>query len=131
MTMMPKRAGSRGFTLVELTIALLLMAGMAAVLFGEVLDGEEAARLGLAYRCVENDQLLPAAQTIAGRAASAPRARNSRAAATVGASGSPKFSAATFEPTVRFGVSGVDRPMMPIRAPPTLTMMEGLAHDGE
>jgi enoyl-CoA hydratase len=46
---------------------------MAAVVFGEVLDGEEAARVGLAWRCVDDDRLLPAAQEMAARAASAPR----------------------------------------------------------
>ena len=35
---------------------------MAAVVFGEVLDGEEAARAGLAWRCVDDDRLLPAAR---------------------------------------------------------------------
>jgi enoyl-CoA hydratase len=48
-------------------------AAMAAVLFGEVLDGEEAARVGLAYRCVDDDQLLDAAHAMAAKAASAPR----------------------------------------------------------
>jgi enoyl-CoA hydratase len=46
---------------------------MAAVVFGEVLDGEEAARVGLAWRCVDDDSLLPAAQEMARRAAAAPR----------------------------------------------------------
>jgi enoyl-CoA hydratase len=46
---------------------------MAAVVFGEVMDGEEAARVGLAYRCVDDDQLLAVAQAMAARAASAPR----------------------------------------------------------
>ena len=46
---------------------------MAAVVFGEVMDGAEAERLGLVHRCVEDDQLLPAAQEMAARAASAPR----------------------------------------------------------
>jgi enoyl-CoA hydratase len=45
----------------------------AAVLFGEVLDGEEAARVGLALRCVNDDELVAAAQEMAARAASAPR----------------------------------------------------------
>ena len=49
-------------------------AAMAAVVFGEVLDGEEAARTGLAYKCVEDDQLLAASQEMAARAASRPRA---------------------------------------------------------
>jgi enoyl-CoA hydratase len=48
-------------------------AAMAAVVFGEVIDGAEAERIGLAHRCVDDDQLLPAAQTMAARAASAPR----------------------------------------------------------
>jgi enoyl-CoA hydratase len=46
---------------------------MAAVVFGEVLDGEEAARLGLAFRCVADDELLAVAHAMAARAASAPR----------------------------------------------------------
>jgi enoyl-CoA hydratase len=46
---------------------------MAAVIFGEVMDGEEAARVGLAHRCVADEDLLPAAQAMAARAAAAPR----------------------------------------------------------
>ncbi len=48
-------------------------ATMAAVIFGEVLDGAEAERVGLVYRCVDDDALLGAAQEMAARAASAPR----------------------------------------------------------
>ncbi len=48
-------------------------AAMAAVVFGEVLDGAEAERVGLAYRCVDDDALLDAAHEMAARAASAPR----------------------------------------------------------
>jgi len=46
---------------------------MAAVVFGEVMEGAEAERLGLVHRCVDDDQLLPAAQEMAARAAGAPR----------------------------------------------------------
>ncbi len=46
---------------------------MAAVLFGEVLDGAAAERCGLVYRCVPDDQLLDVAHELAARAASAPR----------------------------------------------------------
>lgn len=46
---------------------------MAAVLFGDVLDGETAERVGLAYRCVDDDALLAAAHDMAARAAAAPR----------------------------------------------------------
>ena len=48
-------------------------AAMAAVVFGEVLDGAEAERVGLVYRCVDDDALLDAAHEMAARAASAPR----------------------------------------------------------
>jgi enoyl-CoA hydratase len=48
-------------------------AAMAAVVFGEVLDGPEAARVGLVYRCVADDELLDHAQQFAHGAASAPR----------------------------------------------------------
>ena len=48
-------------------------ATMAAVLFGEVMDGAEAERVGLVHRCVDDDQLLAAAQEMAARAAAAPR----------------------------------------------------------
>jgi enoyl-CoA hydratase len=46
---------------------------MAAVVFGEVLDGPEAERVGLVHRCVDDDDLLTVAHEMAARAASAPR----------------------------------------------------------
>ncbi len=46
---------------------------MAAVVFGQVLDGKESERVGLSYRCVPDDQLLEAAHEFARGAASAPR----------------------------------------------------------
>jgi len=48
-------------------------AAHAAVVFGEVLDGAQAERVGLVWRCVPDDELAEAAQTMAARAASAPR----------------------------------------------------------
>ncbi len=45
----------------------------AAVLFGEVLSGEQAERVGLVYRCVADDELADAAQAMAERAAGGPR----------------------------------------------------------
>ena len=48
-------------------------ATFAAVVFGEVMDGAEAERVGLVHRCVEDDQLLSAAHEMAARAAAAPR----------------------------------------------------------
>jgi len=46
---------------------------MAAVVFGQVLNGPEAERVGLAYKCVPDDELLGAAHDFARGAASAPR----------------------------------------------------------
>jgi enoyl-CoA hydratase len=48
-------------------------AAFATVMFGEILDGAEAERIGLVWRCVEDDQLMVEAQKIAARAASIPR----------------------------------------------------------
>jgi enoyl-CoA hydratase len=42
------------------------------VLGGEVLDGEEAARAGLAWRCVDDDELLSVAREIGQKAGAAP-----------------------------------------------------------
>ena len=55
----------------------------ATVLFGEVLDGAEAERVGLVWRCVPDDELLGAAQEMAERAAAAPRELARRIKATI------------------------------------------------
>ncbi len=55
----------------------------AAVLFGEVLDGAEAERVGLVWRCVDDDELLPTAVELAGRAASAPPELSRRTKRTI------------------------------------------------
>ncbi len=48
-------------------------ATFAGVVFGEVMDGAEAERVGLVHRCYDDDQLLAAAHEMAARAATAPR----------------------------------------------------------
>lgn len=48
-------------------------AAAATVLFGEVLDGAEAERVGLVWRCVDDDQLLATAHEMARKAADTPR----------------------------------------------------------
>lgn len=58
---------------------------LATVLFGEVLDGAEAERVGLVWRCVPDAGLLAAAQEMAERAASAPRELARRTKATIAA----------------------------------------------
>jgi enoyl-CoA hydratase len=49
-----------------------LQTTMALVVFGEVVDGARAAEIGLAWRCVSDDDLLSEARVLAARAASAP-----------------------------------------------------------
>ncbi len=46
---------------------------MAMVVFGERLDGQRAAQIGLAWKCVEDEALLAEAQRLASRTARAPR----------------------------------------------------------
>ena len=55
----------------------------AAVLFGEVLDGAEAERSGLAWRCVDDDALLDTAASLAAKAAAGPPALARRLKATL------------------------------------------------
>jgi len=55
----------------------------AAVLFGEVLDGDVAERSGLVWRCVEDDELLDVAAAMAGKAAAGPPALARRIKATL------------------------------------------------
>lgn len=47
-------------------------AAAAAGLFGEEISGEKAEQLGLAWRCVPDEQVLPTAMELAGRAAKDP-----------------------------------------------------------
>jgi enoyl-CoA hydratase len=58
----------------------------AMVIFGEALSGEEAARVGLAWRCVDEDELLITAVALARRAADRPRELVVRAKAVLDAS---------------------------------------------
>jgi enoyl-CoA hydratase len=61
-------------------------AAAALVLFGESLTGEEAARVGLAWRCVDDEALLPTAVALARRAAERPRDLVARAKSVLDAS---------------------------------------------
>ncbi len=55
-----------------LTRAVGLQGAAAMTLFQDPLDGREAERVGLAWRCVPDEELLPLAQELAGRAAERP-----------------------------------------------------------
>ncbi len=48
-------------------------ATMATVVFGGIVDGAEAERLGIVHRCVDDESLATVAHDMAARAASAPR----------------------------------------------------------
>ena len=61
-----------GNTWMQLRIAGL-QTTMATALFGEVLSGAEAMRVGLAWKCVPDDELLPTARAVAAKAAAAPK----------------------------------------------------------
>lgn len=58
-------------------------AAAAMVLFGEVLDGMEAERCGLAWRCVDDEVLVDIAVEMAERAAAVPRELLTRTKATM------------------------------------------------
>jgi enoyl-CoA hydratase len=58
-------------------------AAAAMVLFGEVLDGEASSRIGLAWRCVDDDTLLDEARAMAATAASQPIELTRRTKATL------------------------------------------------
>ena len=58
-------------------------AAAALVLCGEALDGEQAAAIGLAWRCVPDDELADAARALARQAARRPRALLARAKQTL------------------------------------------------
>lgn len=60
-------------------------AAAAMVLFGEVLDGAEAERVGLVWRCVGDDELVDRAVEMAARAADGPPELVSRIRTTLGA----------------------------------------------
>jgi enoyl-CoA hydratase len=57
----------------------------AMVVFGEVLDGRAAERVGLVWRCVPDGELLTAAVELAAKAASAPPKLSERVRATMAA----------------------------------------------
>ncbi|HET9733318.1 MAG TPA: enoyl-CoA hydratase [Acidimicrobiales bacterium] len=63
-------------------------AAAAMVLFGQALNGEEAARRGLVWSCVDDDELMAEALGLAARAASGPPPLARRIKATLGLMGS-------------------------------------------
>jgi enoyl-CoA hydratase len=72
-------------------------AAAAMVIFGESLSGEEAARVGLAWRCVDDHELLGRAVALARRAADRPRELIARAKAVLDESAAIDTAAEAFE----------------------------------
>ena len=58
-------------------------AALAALLFGQVLDGQEAERVGLVWRCLPDDELVAAALAMARSCADGPHELARRIKATV------------------------------------------------
>ena len=82
----------------------------ATVLFGEVLDGAEAERVGLVWRCLPDDELLGAAQEMAERAASGPRELTRRTKATIAAMATIDDHAAAVDRELEPQVWSLDQP---------------------
>lgn len=87
-----------------------LQTTMATVLFGEVLDGEAAARTGLAWSCVDDDGLLDAAVALAARAADVPAELARRLKATIRSIGSIDDHDAAMERELVDQLWSVDQP---------------------
>jgi len=79
-------------------------AAAAMVLFGQILSGEEAKRIGLAWDCVADEELVEYCISMADRAASAPRELVIKVKASLGAMASiddhSEAVAAELEPQV-------------------------------
>ncbi len=68
-------------------------AATGLLLGGEVVDGREAERLGLAYRCVPDDELLEASERLVAGAAGAPRALVEQCKASIAAAAASDLGA--------------------------------------
>lgn len=66
-----------------LTRAVGAQGATAMTLFQDSLDGPEAERVGLVWRCVQHDELLPLVHDLAARAAAQPRALVEKLRATL------------------------------------------------
>jgi enoyl-CoA hydratase/carnithine racemase len=82
----------------------------AAVLFGEVLDGETAARCGLVWRATEDADLLADAGAMARRAAEAPPALVRRIKQTLGTVGRLGTREAAVEVELEAQLWSMDQP---------------------
>jgi enoyl-CoA hydratase len=87
-----------------------VQATMAAGVFGDVLDGREAERVGLVWRCVADEELLEVAQSMAAKAAAAPRELAQRLKATIGDMAAIEDHAAAVERELADQLWSMDQP---------------------
>jgi len=87
-----------------------VQATMAAGVFGDVLDGREAERVGMVWRCHPDDELLGAAQAMAAKAAAAPRELARRLKATVADMATIEDHAAAVERELTDQLWSMDQP---------------------
>ena len=87
-----------------------VQATMAAGVFGDVLDGREAERVGMVWRCHPDDELLEAAQAMAARAAAAPRELARRVKATIADMATVEDHAAAVERELTDQLWSMDQP---------------------
>lgn len=82
----------------------------AMVLFGDVLDGQESARVGLAYRCVPDSNLLAEATRLAGSLRSVPPELVARTKATLTAMAKVTTHAEAVEHELQHQVWSITQP---------------------
>lgn len=87
-----------------------VQATMAAGVFGDVLDGREAERVGMVWRCHPDDELLEAAQAMATKAAAAPRELARRVKATIADMATVEDHAAAVERELTDQLWSMDQP---------------------
>ncbi len=87
-----------------------VQATMAAGVFGDVLDGREAERVGMVWRCHPDDELLEAAQAMAAKAAAAPRELARRVKATIADMATVEDHAAAVERELTDQLWSMDQP---------------------
>ncbi len=87
-----------------------VQATMAAGVFGDVLDGREAERVGMVWRCHPDGELLEAAQAMAAKAAAAPRELARRVKATIADMATIEDHAAAVERELTDQLWSMDQP---------------------
>jgi enoyl-CoA hydratase len=102
-----------------------VQATMAAGVFGDVLDGREAERVGMVWRCHPDGELLEAAQAMAAKAAIAPRELAQRVKATIADMATIDDHAAAVERELADQLWSMDQPAFAERLAAIQTRISG------